>query len=116
MLDISTLECMSLDILIPETAVPACIVGRFSKSRIAPQDIPEGRRLYPVVGGMGRRPAQGWTPPDATEAPETFIPKAVLGDERTADPPQEQTYGWFLTRNAIPDACLRIVNWSFYTA
>lgn len=116
MLDISSLECLSLDILIPETAVPACLVGRFSKSRIAPQDIPEGRRLYPLVGGMGRRPVQGWTPPGAAEEPETFIPKAILGDERTTDPPQEQTYGWFLTRNDITNAYLQIVNWSFYTA
>ena len=48
--------------------------------------------------------------------PETFIPKAILGDERTTDPPQEQTYGWFLTRNDITNAYLQIVNWSFYTA
>ena len=102
MIDIGLLECLSLDVILPESNTVATIVGRFVKERPNPADMPNKYKAYRILSG--KKP----------EKPG-YIPAVLVGGE-TGRQNGSATYGWLLTRNELGPESFDIVNWSFYTA
>ena len=107
---------MSIDIILPETGHLATIVGRFSKEKIADNEIPSTYRGYPIISKKRKKPSQGWTPRENNRPEDEIIPGQILGKDNSRYSSPENTYGWFFCRHTITEPCLEIYDWSFYTA
>lgn len=99
MIDISALECMSLELKLPETGQPANCVGRFCKNLDG--SVPEPYKIHVVL----HKKNNGAVP-------------AMLVQNDPAKEPKDipDFYGYFLTRKEIPDESLQILDWSFFVA
>lgn len=115
MIDIGLLECLSLDVILPESNTVATIVGRFVKERPNPADIPNKYKIYRILSGKGTKPSQEWTPPGKKPEKPGYVPAVLVGSE-TGRQHDSATYGWLLTRNELGPESFDIIDWSFYFA
>lgn len=116
MIDIGLLECLSLDVILPESNTVATIIGRFVKERPNPADIPDKYKVYRILSGKGKKPSQEWTPPERRREKPSYIPAVLNGSEKAHGKKHGTTYGWLLTRNELGPESFDIVDWSFYFA
>lgn len=94
MIDIGSLECMSLDLQLPESNATATVVGRFTKNKPNQKEIPEKYKAFVILHSHQSK----------------HRPKILC----TSDELKQNIYGYFLTRSPIEDSVLSIMNWSFY--
>ena len=94
-MDINTLKCIALEIILPESGKTAALVGRFSKGLTGP--MPEGYHAY-VLFRSG-------------SSNETIM--SQYNEEITMTP---EFKGYVLSLNDIPDTKLIIKHYRLFTA
>lgn len=116
MIDIGLLECISLDVIVPESGAIATIVGRFTQNKPEPAETPEKYKAYRILSKEEDTSTAGKRRPKKKRGAQERVPATLLGKNESESRGDKDTYGWLLTRHEIEDESFEITDWSFYVS
>ena len=103
MIDLSALECLHLEVILPDTGETANVIGRFTKNPVEDGTVPAPYKIHVIRHKEGL----------------PYVPciRRDYRHDNDNDPDKiDRFFGYFITRYPVDESSLRITDWSFFVA